>query len=127
MSTYHLQIHLGETSEGRMPWPSVGEYADRFRKAGDPLEVEADDVSAALEEAYRLANIGVPSRLVNPGNRLNDWLKSYRERDRSRSLSVGDVVVVNGEAGYTVDSMGFRPVNDHERAALARTAERTRA
>ena len=118
---YALQAHLGETNEGRMPWPALGEFADRFRAAGDVLEVEADSVEAALERLYSLANIGTPDLWGGDGG----WVRSYRERDSARSLSVGDVIVVNGEMGYVVDSLGFRPVNDHERDALARSASFT--
>jgi len=62
------------------------------------------DIDAALNEIYELLNVGgdlVPHR---------SWSRAYREQGH-RSLSVGDVVVIDGYGFFAVASMGFEEVD----------------
>lgn len=104
---FAIEIHLAETATG---WMAFGrEIPARYRRAGDTLWIDADTAEEALEAAYREANIGD----------AGPWVATYRDRDRARSLSIGDVVVLNGEAGFVVDRVGFRPITLEEREILA--------
>ncbi len=55
---------------------------------------------AYLEDIYDQLNIG--GELIA----ATDWTKSYRER-ANRSLTVGDVVVLDNDQAYAVDREGF--------------------
>jgi hypothetical protein len=113
MPTFHLQVLLAVTDDGGNPmgldepaWTTShrGKVLDRIvslHPAGDPLEVDADAEHDALERLFAAANVGG----IDP-----DWEAGYRRRDRARSLSVGDVVVVNGETPFQCLSVGFEPL-----------------
>jgi hypothetical protein len=86
--------------------------AHSLHRAGDRLEIDAATVDAALEVAFRAANIGDPT--IDPS-----WEPSYRQRDRARSLSIGDLVEVNAETAYQVLPFGFGEITPAMRARVA--------
>lgn len=109
---FALELYLAEDGAGHMTFGD--ELPARYRHAGDTFWAIEESVDAALERAFREANIGAP--YVGPSG---VWVASYRNRDRARSLSLGDAIVVNGEAGFVVARCGFRPMTDEEREVLA--------
>lgn len=107
MNRYQMTIALAATDDGHMPFGidqaglDTSMFPHRIVAAfpwNEPLEVEADTLGEALEVAYREANIGTEG-----------WAARYRA-GRQRSLSVGDLVIVeDGHRSYTfqVLSSGF--------------------
>lgn len=122
MTRYHLTVYLHVTDDGGMLFNLVAPSLTSVRgdrtvtslhRAGDDLTVEGMSVMGALEILYREANIGEPV-----GGERGDWVRSYRVRDRSRSLSVGDVVIVNGEVAYQCLSMGWGVMTSEQMAQV---------
>jgi hypothetical protein len=94
--THQLEILLAETLDGGMPdhggfyrGPRLDDIAF-LRIYPEILWVEASSDEEAIQTAYRTTNIGT-----------TNWAMRYREAG-CRSLSVGDVVIVDGEAAYQI-------------------------
>jgi hypothetical protein len=94
--TYQLEILLAETLAGDMPdhgsfyrGPRLDDIAF-LRIYPEILWVEAESQEDAMRTAYRITNIGTTG-----------WAMRYREAG-CRSLSVGDVVIIDSEAAYQI-------------------------
>ena len=91
---FSLEILLAEDIDGYMPptadfWrgPQLTTIA-KLRAYPEYLRVDATSVDEALDIAYREANVGTYG-----------WASRYRDNGQ-RSLSVGDVIIVNGRDSY---------------------------
>lgn len=106
--TYRLTVALAATSDGHLPFGmdeaglDTSAFPHRIVAAfawHEELVVDAGSVAEALEVAYREANIGGEG-----------WAARYRE-GRQRSLSVGDLVMVEQDGApvevHQVLGMGF--------------------
>lgn len=91
MQTYSITVALSATNDGHMPFGmdepglDTSRFPHRIVAAfawSEPIEVQGPSVEAALELAYRDANIGE-----------HGWAARYRE-GRQRSMSIGDIAVV---------------------------------
>lgn len=117
---FSLEILLAEDADGYMPptadfWrgPQLTTIA-KLRVYPEYLRVDATNVDEALDIAYREANVGTYG-----------WASRYRDNGQ-RSLSVGDVVVVNGLTSYQCLPMTWARLED-EAAVDALRAEVERA
>lgn len=108
MTTYHLQIWLARTPDFFAERLSTFPNARQFRHVAD-LKIDADSEDLALEKAFTLTQHGYQKAAPN----WQDGPAVTFVHDReARSLSVGDVVVLNGQA-HGVLGMGFRTLNPH--------------
>lgn len=91
--TVLLNVAVDDSGRG-LNWDGY-EPGHDLRNVGDIRVTLHDDIQATLDEAYVALNVGNGT----------DEVGTYRAR-RNRSLSVGDVLVVDGVA-YAVSDLGF--------------------
>jgi len=83
------------------PKGNLGDTEQRFEIQVDELPTD-EDIYTLLERAYRIMNRVDGSDFEMP------------DKFKCRSMSVGDIAVINGEF-WMVANMGFRRIHQHEK------------
>lgn len=111
MTDFAIFHNIAQDELGRSPallrgYKPGDPMVEVFRWTEDNLVMPATDGRAA-DRAFFMFNVGHQPEM-NAGGQPNPVALEYRGR-HLRSLSVGDIVVIDGRA-HAVESFGFQPV-----------------